>query len=197
VVHGKGSLLSKMPGDYWQKFANLRLLISYMMCQPGKKMLFMGGELGQFSEWWVKEEIHWHLLQYPSHQGIQKLVKAINHFYLSQPPLWEKDFDYTGFEWVNFSDVDNSVIIYRRKGSTPYELLCVHNFTPTFQPIYYIHLPHLVSIEEIFNSDEERFGGSGKQNKEIELCRNKTSQVTGVNIQLAPLATTIFKIKYT
>ena len=196
VVHGKGSLLSKMPGDYWQKFANLRLLLSYMICQPGKKMLFMGGELGQFSEWWVKEEIHWHLLQYPSHQGIQNMVRAINHFYMAHSPLWERDFDFTGFEWVNFSDVDNSTISYRRKSSADYELLCIHNFTPTFHQVYYLNLPNITSIKEVFNTDDEDFGGSGKKNGKIELCRNQEQAVTGVNIQLAPLATTIFEITY-
>lgn len=196
VVHGKGSLLSKMPGDYWQKFANLRLLLSYVICQPGKKMLFMGGELGQFSEWWVKEEIHWHLLQYPSHQGIQNMVKAINHFYLEHPQLWEKDFDFTGFEWVNFSDVDNSVISYRRKGSSDVELLIVHNFTPTYHPVYFITLPHVVSIKEVFCSDAEEFGGSGKHNQQIEICRTPDNVVAGVNLQLAPLATMIFEISY-
>ncbi len=196
VVHGKGSLLSKMPGDYWQKFANLRLLVTYMICQPGKKMLFMGGELGQFNEWWVKEEIHWHLLQYPSHAHVQQLVKSINHFYLNHPPLWERDFDFTGFEWVNFSDVDNSVICYRRKGNTPYELLCVHHFTPNFQPLYYIYLPNILSIEEVFNSDDTSFGGSGKKNAHVEMCTDTSGAVTGINIQLAPLATMIFKITY-
>ena len=195
VVHGKGSLLSKMPGDYWQKFANLRLLLTYMMCQPGKKMLFMGAELGQFSEWWVKEEIHWHLLQYPSHQGIQNLSKAINHFYLNHPPLWERDTDFTGFEWVNFDDVDNSVISYRRKGSSPYELLCVHNFTPTYHPRYFLNLPGIVSIQEVFSSDLEHFGGSGKKNETVEICR-EGDKVVGINLQVAPLATMIFEIKY-
>jgi 1,4-alpha-glucan branching enzyme len=196
VVHGKGSLISKMPGDYWQKFANLRLLLSYLICQPGKKMLFMGGEVGQFGEWWVKEEVHWHLLQYPSHQGIQNMVRAINHFYLNNPPLWEKDFDFTGFEWVNFADVDNSVISYRRKGSTPYELLCVHNFTPTFHKSYFINLPNITSIKEVFNTDDEQFGGSGKRNEKIEICRDSKNGVTGINLQLSPLATMIFEITY-
>jgi 1,4-alpha-glucan branching enzyme len=197
VVHGKGSLISKMPGDYWQKFANLRLLLSYMICQPGKKMLFMGGEFGQFSEWWVKEEIHWHLLQYPSHQGIKNMVKALNHFYLEHSPLWERDCDYTGFEWVNFSDVDNSVISYRRKANAPYELLCVHNFTPTYHPVYFINLPGIVSIQEVFNTDDESFGGTGKKNIEIEICRDEKKIVTGVNLQLAPLATMIFELRNT
>ncbi len=196
VVHGKGSLLSKMPGDYWQKFANLRLLLSYMICQPGKKMLFMGGEFGQFSEWWVKEEIHWHLLQYPSHSGLQRMVKEINHFYINHPPLWERDFDFGGFEWVDFSDVDNCVISYRRKGGTDYELFCAHNFTPAYHPQYFFRLPGIKSIKEIFNSDEEQYGGSGKRNDEIAILRDEEGNSTGVNLQLPPLATSIFEIKY-
>lgn len=196
VVHGKGSLISKMPGDYWQKFANLRLLISYMICQPGKKMLFMGGEFGQFSEWWVKEEIHWHLLQYPSHSGLQRMVKEINHFYLNNPPLWMNDFDFGGFEWVDFSDVDNSVIAYRRKGGADYELFCVHNFTPAYHLQYFFRLPGVKSIKEIFNTDEERYGGSDKRNAEIEIVRDGEGSATGINLQLAPLATLIFRIVY-
>lgn len=196
VVHGKRSLLSKMPGDYWQIFANLRLLLSYMICQPGKKMLFMGGEVGQFSEWWVKEEIHWHLLQYPIHSGLQRMVKEINHFYLDHPPLWERDFDFTGFEWVDFSDVDNSIISYRRKGSAPYELLCVHNFTPAYHPHYFIRLQGIQTIKEVFNSDEEKYGGSGKLNQEIEIIKDEEGSVTGIYLHLSPLSTMIFEIVY-
>jgi 1,4-alpha-glucan branching enzyme len=196
VVHGKGSLLSRMPGDYWQKFANLRLLLTYMMCQPGKKMLFMGGELGQWNEWNCKEEIHWHLLQFPIHHSIQTLVKDINHFYLNSPALWERDFDYTGFEWVDFSDVDNGVICYRRKASQETELLCVHHFTPNFHPHYFIHLRQVKSIREVFNSDEEKYAGSGKKNENIEIVRNDKNEAEGVHLQLAPLATMIFEIRF-
>lgn len=192
VVHGKGSLLSKMPGDLWQKFANLRLLLSYMMCQPGKKMIFMGAEIGQWNEWYCKEEAHWFLLQYPvTHQGVKTMVKDINEFYLANPPLWERDFDYTGFEWVNFSDVDNSVIAYRRKGSTPYELLCVHNFTPTYHSKYFLPLPQVKSIKEVFNSDDEKFGGSNKKNGKIE-----TDLEGGIEIAMAPLSTMIFEVHF-
>ncbi|NGX62287.1 MAG: 1,4-alpha-glucan branching enzyme GlgB [Chlamydiae bacterium] len=197
VVHGKGSLISKMPGDYWQKFANLRLLLSYMMCQPGKKMLFMGGEFGQFSEWYVKEEIHWHLLQYPSHQGIQTLVKEINHLYLNHPPLWEQDFAFNTFEWVSFDDWDHSVVSYRRKGGEgEYELLCVHNFTPSYHEKYFLGLSNLGEVVEIFNSDAMRYGGSGKENREPLVVRDEQGEVVGVEIQLAPLATMIFKISF-
>ncbi|MCH9628033.1 MAG: 1,4-alpha-glucan branching enzyme GlgB [Chlamydiales bacterium] len=196
VVHGKQSLLSKMPGDYGQKFANLRLLLSFMICQPGKKMLFMGGEIGQFSEWWVKEEIHWHLLQYPSHSGIQQMTKEINHFYLNNRPLWEHDFDFAGFEWVDFSDADNCVISYKRKGGADYELFCIHNFTSTYHPHYFIPLPNVQSIKEVFNTDAERFGGSGKHNRDLELVRDQQGRVTGAHLQLPPLATTIFELVY-
>lgn len=196
VVHGKGSLLSKMPGDYWQKFANLRLLLTYLMTQPGKKMLFMGGEVGQWSEWWCQEQIHWHLLNYPIHSGLHALVKEINHLYLAHPQLWEHDCDYTGFEWVDFSDTRNSVISYKRKNDSPTSLLCVHNFTPTFHSHYHLSLPHVKSAKEIFNSDEERFGGSGKKNTEVTLCRDKKGEVSGMEIVVAPLATHLFEINY-
>lgn len=192
VVHGKGSLISKMPGDLWQKFANLRLILSYMMCQPGKKMMFMGAEIGQWNEWYCKEELHWFLLQYPvTHQGVQRMVKEINEFYLKNAPLWERDFDYTGFEWVNFSDIDNSVIAYRRKASVDFELLCVHNFTPTFHPKYFLHLPKVKSIKEVFNSDDEKFGGSNKKNDKISL-----EIEGGIEIALAPLSTMIFEVHF-
>ncbi|NGX55566.1 MAG: 1,4-alpha-glucan branching enzyme GlgB [Chlamydiae bacterium] len=190
VVHGKRSLLSKMPGDYWQQMANLRLLISYMICQPGKKMLFMGGEIGQWNEWCCGEEVHWHLLQYPSHAGIHRFVKEINHFYLKHTPLWERDFDFRGFEWVDFSDTDNSVISYRRKGNADYELLCVHNFTPTTHSNYFLRLPNVQSVKELFNSDEEKFGGTGKINHSV------TPLEEGIHLSLAPLSTLIFEIRY-
>ncbi|MCB1181018.1 MAG: 1,4-alpha-glucan branching protein GlgB [Chlamydiia bacterium] len=195
VVHGKGSLLSKMPGDYWQKFANLRLLYSYMMCQPGKKLLFMGGEIGQWNEWHCKEESHWHLLQYPNHRGIQILVKDLNHFYQEHGELWERDFDFNGFEWVDFSDQDNSVISYRRKGEGG-ELLCVHNFTPTTHSDYVIRLQNLKSIQEIFNSDDPKYGGSGQKNREVECLKGEKGNVIGCRLILAPLATQIFRITF-
>ena len=197
VVHGKGSLLSKMPGDYEQKFANVRLLLSYMLCLPGKKALFMGGEIGQFSEWAVKEEIHWHLLQYPSHKALQRMVKEMNHFYLEHPQLWECEFDFTGFEWVDFSDADNSLLSYRRKGKRGNELLCVHNFTPTSHSKYFLRLAGIASIKEIFNTDRTEYGGSGKGNGEISLEKDEEGRVKGVTLVLAPLATHIFEFTKT
>lgn len=195
VVHGKGHLISKMPGDLWQKYANLRLLLSYMICQPGKKMLFMGAELGQWDEWRCKEEIPWYLLQYPSHKGIQEMVSAINKIYLEHPPLWEKDTSFEGFEWVQINDTGNSVLAYRRKGSCDYELLCVHTFTPNSLYPYFLPLPHTKKVREIFNSDDERYGGSNKLNPVVEIIR-EARHATGINITLAPLATQIFQVWY-
>lgn len=193
VVHGKRSLLSRMPGDMWQQFANLRLLLSYMICQPGKKLLFMGGEIGQWNEWNCKREIEWFLLEYPTHAGVQRLVKEINHFYLKHPALWEKDFNYESFQWVDFGDMQNSVISYIRQGINE-KLLCVHNFTPQYHAQYVLHTRAIQQAEEIFNSDDERFGGSGKLNKEVEIIRNEQNQIVGLRLALAPLATMIFKI---
>lgn len=193
VVHGKHSLLSKMPGDMWKQFANLRLLFSYMMCQPGKKLIFMGGEIGQWNEWNCKREIEWFLLDFPTHHGIQNLVKDLNYFYQQHPALWEKDFQYDTFHWVDFSDIQNSVISYIRKGNEE-KLLCVHNFTPTYHPHYVLHFGAFQDIEEIFNSDAEKYGGSGKLNTQQEIIRDSDGRVIGLRIALAPLATMIFKI---
>ncbi len=188
VVHGKQSLLSKMPGDYWQQFANLRLLLSYQICQPGKKLLFMGGEFGQWNEWNAKEELHWHLLQYPIHGGIKALVKELNRLYLDHPPFWEREQDFSGFEWVDFSDEANSVVSYRRKGFTDYEILCIHNFTPTHHAHYSLPLTNFKQATEILNTDDERFGGSNKKNRSLAITKERLS------LQLAPLATSIIKI---
>lgn len=195
VVHGKNSLLSKMPGDMWQQFANLRLLYSYMICQPGKKLLFMGGEIGQWNEWSCNGEIEWGLLRFPSHHAIQTMVKEINHLYLANPSLWEKDFEHTGFDWVDFHDRENSVVSYLRKGSQA-QLLCVHHFTPTYQGEYIISLRNVASIEEIFNSDTDRYGGSGKVNSHPEIIRDFHGNPSAIKIQLPPLATMIFKVAF-
>lgn len=193
VVHGKRSLISKMPGDMWQKFANLRLLMSYMICQPGKKLLFMGGEIAQWNEWNCKHEIEWFLLRYPSHDSIHTMVKDINHFYLEHPALWERDFDYQSFQWVDFSDTRNSVISYVRKGNQE-QLLCVHNFTPLYHSNYVLHLGNIHQVQEIFNSDAEKYGGSGKLNTYPDIVYDSNGCSIGLRLALAPLATMIFTI---
>jgi len=193
VVHGKGSLISKMPGDYWQKFANVRLLYSYMLMQPGKKLLFMGGELGQWNEWNCKNEVEWNLLKFPVHNGLKTMISDLNHFYLAHSALWEYDFDYRGFEWVDFFDHQNSVIAYRRKGLDK-QLLCVHNFTPNYHFEYVLQLPNATSAKEVFNTDEERYGGSGKAHGKLEIQKDEQGIGQGICISLGPLATQIYEI---
>lgn len=189
VVHGKKSLLSKMPGDWWQKFANLRLCLSYQMCQPGKKLLFMGAELGVWNEWYCKDELDWRLLEFPSHQSLHRMVKELNHFYLNTPALYERDFNPTGFSWVDFEDKVNGVIAYLRKSSSG-EILCVHHFSPNYSEKYFLKLPNVASIEEVFNTDADQYGGSNKVNPHIDISPE------GITFQLAPLATMIFAIKF-
>ncbi len=197
VVHGKRSLLSKMPGDIWQKFANLRLLLSYQTCQPGKKLIFMGAELGQWNEWYCKGEIEWFLLQFPLHSGLKEFVKEMNHFYRQEHALWEQDFTYQGFEWVDFHDTHNSVISYYRKGYNRREaLLCVHNCTPTYHHKYVINAGGMERVEEVFNSDEERYGGSGKVRQGVHIYREQGGYPCALEIKLPPLATMIFRVHF-
>lgn len=194
VVHGKCSLLSKMPGDYWQKMANLRLLLSYRICQPGKKLLFMGAEIGQWNEWHCKEQLEWDLLRYPAHDGISRLCAEINHFYLQHSALWERDFDFSGFEWVDFADTKNSIISYLRKSSQE-TLLCLHNFTPTYHQHYYLGLAQVRAIQELFNSDASAYGGSGKHCTHPNIVYSPEGYAKGLELSIAPLATMIFHIE--
>lgn len=196
VVHEKKSLIAKMPGDTWQQFANLRLLYSYMICQPGKKLLFMGGEIAQWEEWSCKKELAWNLLAFPQHRQIQLMVKELNHFYVAHPILWENDFHFTGVEWVDFSDTKNSVISYLRKSSSG-QILCIHNFNTLYHPEYLISLPQLTFVEEVFNTDCEKYGGSGKTNSYIEIIDFNMPQKTSLKISVAPLATMIFNVRFT
>ena len=188
VVHMKGSLLTKMPGPDWQKFANVRLLYSYMLAHPGKKLLFMGGEIGQWSEWDCKGHIQWNLTEYPLHQGLSNMVRGLNRFYQQHSALWERDFNWEGYEWIDFSDVENSVISYKRKSASEI-LIVVHNFTPQYHERYWIACPGASSVVECFNSDAEEFGGSNKLNERIE-CEN-----LGFWVSLSPLATMIFQMQ--
>ncbi len=195
VVHGKRSLLSKMPGDMWQKFANLRLLHSYLMCQPGKKLTFMGGEIGQWNEWYCKAEVEWLLLEYPTHRGVQTCVKELNHLYLHEKALWADDFSFHGFEWVDFRDEKNSIISYLRKGDGQ-TLLCVHNFTPTYHHDYVMYPRGVRRVEEIFNTDDSRYGGSGKVREPVKILYDHHETPYALQLSLAPLSTTIYRIHY-
>jgi 1,4-alpha-glucan branching enzyme len=195
VVHGKNSLMGKMPGDVWQQFANMRLLYSYMICQPGKKLLFMGGEIGQWNEWSCKKGIEWDLLHFIPHQEIQRMVKDLNHLYLETRALWERDFHYSTFEWVDFSDTKNSVISYLRKSDHGC-ILCVHNFTPVYHHDYFISLRNIAMAQEVFNTDSLQYGGSGKTNPHTAIACDHHGHACGLKIQLAPLATMIYQVSF-
>jgi 1,4-alpha-glucan branching enzyme len=165
VVHGKGSLASKMSGDDWQKMANLRLLFGYMYAQPGKKLLFMGGELGQWREWNHDTSIDWHLLNYRNHAGVQKWVRDLNQFYRGESALYEFDFDPRGMEWIEANDSDNSVLAFLRRGADPQQvLLVVCNFTPVPRMGYRLGVPQCGYWKEVLNSDAALYDGSGLGN---------------------------------
>ncbi|MDA8163438.1 MAG: 1,4-alpha-glucan branching protein GlgB [Desulfobacteraceae bacterium] len=165
VVHGKGSLLGKMPGDDWQKFANLRTLFGYMYAHPGKKLMFMGGEIGQWREWAHDESLEWHLLQFAPHAGLQRWVEDLNKLYRSEPALHEVDFSNEGFEWVDVHDWEQSVISFLRKGKNPEEVvLVVCNFTPVPRLNYRVGVPRGGYWQELLCSDAELYGGSGYGN---------------------------------
>jgi len=165
VVHGKGSLIGKMPGDEWQQFANLRLLFGYMWGHPGKKLLFMGCEFGQKREWQHDGSLEWHVLQYPLHSGVQRWVRDLNRFYRETPALFEQDFTADGFEWVDCNDADSSVLSFLRKDRTRGTVvLVICNFTPVVRSNYRVGVPRGGAWRECLNSDAEVYGGSGQGN---------------------------------
>ena len=198
VVHGKGSLLAKMSGDDWQKLANLRLLLGYLYAQPGKKLLFMGGELGQWQEWHHDRSLDWHLAQYQRHNQVQRWVEDLNRLYRSEPALYELDFEPAGFEWVDASDSEQSVISFIRKGkSTGDIILVVGNFTPVTRFNYQVGVPYGGFWKEMINSDASEYGGSGQGN--LGGVEATTTPSHGhpyfLNFTLPPLAVMFFKGK--
>jgi len=165
VVHGKGSLINKMPGDAWQKAANLRLALGAMWAHPGKKLLFMGIELGQWQEWSEGRSLDWHLLDEPLHAGVQRWMRDLNALYRADPALWETDFGHEGFEWIDFHDAEQSVLSFmRRAAEAGDELLFVCNFTPVPRHRYHVGVPHAGRWREVLNSDAEIYGGSNLGN---------------------------------
>ncbi len=165
VVHGKRSLLDKMPGDRWQKFANLRSLYAYMWAHPGKKLLFMGGELAEWEEWNYDGSLHWNLLEYAEHQGVQSLVRDLNRAYRTHPALYEVDFDARGFRWLEANDATNNVLAFARldaKGEQP--VVCVLNLSPVPRYEYRVGMPLCCRWKELLNSDSTFYGGSGVGN---------------------------------
>ncbi|MVT12458.1 1,4-alpha-glucan branching protein GlgB [Chitinophaga tropicalis] len=194
VVHGKSPMLYKMPGDDWQKLANLRLMYSYMFTHPGTKLLFMGDEFGQTSEWNFRSELDWHLMQYVSHQGLKQFVKELNHLYTSTPALYIKQFEYYGFEWVSLNDHEQCVVAYMRKGMTAQEdILVVLNMTPVARENYILGIDGNGSWKEILNSDDKRFFGSGVINTgEIEAKEESyNGKSHRIQLRIPPLGATI------
>jgi 1,4-alpha-glucan branching enzyme len=196
VVHGKSSLLGKMPGDDWQKLANLRLLLGYMYAQPGKKLLFMGGEFGQWREWAHDESLEWHLLEYPLHSGLQRWVSDLNQLYRNQPALYQVDFDQSGFEWIDCNDVEHSVVSLMRKGRSPDDsVVIVCNFTPLTYSNYQIGVPQTGFWKEILNSDAVEYGGSGQGNMGgvVAAPIPVHGRPYSMTFTLPPLATVFFR----
>ncbi|WP_028784706.1 1,4-alpha-glucan branching protein GlgB [Thalassobacillus devorans] len=196
VVHGKKSLLNKMPGDYWQKFANLRAFLAYMYAHPGKKLLFMGSEFGQFDEWKDMEDLDWELLDYESHASLRDYVKQLHQFYKDMPALWELDHHEDGFSWIDPHNFEQSVISFIRCSRTPKDqLLVVCNFTPVVYHDYKVGVPQPGHYEEIFNSDAEHFDGSGQTNglKAASVPEPWQGQNHHINMTIPPLAVTFWK----
>ncbi len=196
VVHGKGSLLNKMPGDGWQKFANLRTFLAYMMGHPGKKLLFMGCEIGQWDEWRYTGSVAWDLLQWDPHRKLQLLVRDLNAFYRAHPALYEVDFDYRGFEWIDFHDGRNSVIGFLRKATDPAQsLLFFCNFTPVVRYDYEFGVPEEGFYREILNTDSEKYGGSNVGNGAGVQSRPVPRHGRGhsIPVTLPPLGVVVFE----
>ena len=159
IVHGKGSLLDQMPGDLWQKYANLRLLYTYMWTHPGKKLLFMGSEWAQWNEWNVNESLQWHLMQWESHGGMKQLISDLNGLLKSEPALHEVDFEGHGFEWIDCQSADDSCIAFMRKAKDPQDFVIVaSNFTPVVREHHLVGVPQGGWYREVFNSDSEHYG---------------------------------------
>jgi 1,4-alpha-glucan branching enzyme len=196
VVHGKGSLLDRMPGDDWQKFANLRLLLGYMTAQPGKKLLFMGGEFGQWRQWDHDTSLDWHLTQYAPHAGIQNWLADLNRLYRTEPALHELDCDYRGFEWIDCNDAEGSVLAFLRKSSRADDsILVVMNFTPVPRWPYRVGVPSAGFWQELLNGNAQVYGGSGQGNMggvEAEAVPSH-GRPYSIRLTLPPLSVAFFK----
>ena len=196
VVHGKCSLINKMPGTYEEKFAGVRSFLGYMYAHPGKKMLFMGQEFGQFIEWKYDSGLDWLLLDYDAHKKLQDYTRALNKFYAKNAPLWESDFGWEGFNWISSNDNSNSVIAFRRIDKKGKEIIAVSNLTPVFRSGYEIGVPYAGTYEVVFNSDDEAFGGTGKGSagKIKTNERPMHGHEQSVSLELAGLSTVYLKL---
>ncbi|GAB4420373.1 MAG: hypothetical protein OHK0021_24570 [Bryobacter sp.] len=196
VVHGKASLLAKMPGDEWQRFANVRAFMAYMYGHPGKKLLFMGQEFGQYEEWSEQRPLRWELLQFGFHAGLLAFVRDLNRLAQRHPALYEIDFHWDGFEWIDFSDTENSVISFTRwaKGrKSPLVFVC--NFTPVVRHHYHLGAPLAGQWREVLNSDDPRYGGSGVSNPEFfeTEAREAHSRAQRFSLTLPPLGVIVLE----
>jgi 1,4-alpha-glucan branching enzyme len=195
VVHGKGSLISKMPGDWWQKFANMRLLLAWMTAQPGKKLMFMGGEFGQFNEWYHETSLDWFLLDFPTHRGVQLLARDLNRLYKHEQALHQLDCEQAGFEWVDVADWEQSTLSFLRRGKNRSRvILAVANFTPEVRRNYRIGVPFAGHWRELLNTDGKEYGGSGVGNGGGAWAEQTPWQNRpfSLNLTLPPLALTFF-----
>jgi 1,4-alpha-glucan branching enzyme len=196
VVYGKHSILGRMPGDEWQRFANLRLLYSYMFTHPGTKLLFQGAEFGQSGEWNFEQSLDWHLLDYDVHQGIQNVIRDLNTLYKNEPALSQKQFSAEGFEWIDYNDSENSVLVYIRRGDKPSDdLVIACNMTPVQKDTYQIGLPKSGNLKEIFNSDAKHYHGTGDFHNKNVTAKAKPWQFRdhSAEISIPPLGLVVFK----
>jgi 1,4-alpha-glucan branching enzyme len=196
VVHGKRSLIGKMPGDEWQRFANVRAFLAYMYTHPGKKLLFMGSEIGQYEEWNHDSSVPWDVLTFDFHRKLQDLARELNRLYGASPALYEVDYHYSGFEWVDFHDVQNSIIAFIRRAENPADFLLICcNFTPVVREEYEFSVPEAGYYEEILNTDSELFGGSNVGNGGGVMAKPtpKGDRKYTIAITLPPLAVMVFR----
>ncbi len=198
VVHGKKSMLDKMPGDFWQKFANLRLYYAYMYAHPGKNLLFMGGEFGQWKEWSATKSLDWHLLDYGPHKKLLDFNRELNGLYQQENAFWEIDFDSEGFEWIDCNDAENSTLSFVRKGKREDDIIvCLFNFTPVPRENYRVGLPEAGKYEEIFNTDQKKYYGSGFASNGVLESEEKEWQGrdNSVEVSIPPLGGIYLKYK--
>jgi 1,4-alpha-glucan branching enzyme len=196
VVYGKRSILGRMPGDEWQRFANLRLLYSYMFTHPGTNLLFQGAEFGQSEEWNFQQSLDWHLLQYAPHKGVQALIKDLNILYKNEPALYEKQFSGEGFEWIDYNDSENSVLVYIRKGNDESnDLVIACNMTPVPRENYKMGVPRKGKLKEIFNSNLKKYFGSGEYKNKVQSTKPESWQFrdNSINVNIPPLGAVVLK----
>ena len=196
VVHGKGSILKRMPGDEWQRFANLRAYYGFMWGHPGKKLLFMGCEFGQSNEWNADGSLDWHLLEQPMHQGVQRLVRDLNAVNRAYTPLHQYDFDQRGFEWITHEDSQNSVFSFIRKADNGETVLVLSNFTPVVRHGYRVGVPEQGHYREIINTDNAVYGGSGVGNGELQTEATPAhGRPCSLSLTVPPLATIMLTLE--